>query len=182
MLDFTHHCIEMACSLLETCGRFLYRSPESHHRMKIYLVSLCSTIFPGHSTHIPLIRHCIESTSLYFILLQIIKITWPVNMRALGQPLLISEVFTKNSLIFYFPLQGHDHAEEICDPSGQPIRDDDRERVLLQQSAGVEVRSEKDETSDARIRPKAALQGSFQVDYRKDPPPDAKTELGRSRG
>eukprot|EP00794_Sanderia_malayensis_P006104 gene6104-6808_t len=31
--DFTHHYIEMACHLLETCGRFLYRSPESHPRM-----------------------------------------------------------------------------------------------------------------------------------------------------
>eukprot|EP00795_Rhopilema_esculentum_P002036 gene2037-17601_t len=31
--DFTHHNIEMACHLLETCGRFLYRSPESHPRM-----------------------------------------------------------------------------------------------------------------------------------------------------
>jgi len=32
--DFTHHNIEMTCHLLETCGRFLYRSPESHPRMK----------------------------------------------------------------------------------------------------------------------------------------------------
>ncbi|VVC45360.1 Armadillo-type fold,Up-frameshift suppressor 2,MIF4G-like, type 3 [Cinara cedri] len=35
--DFTHHHIEMGCALLETAGRFLYRSPESHHRAKIYL-------------------------------------------------------------------------------------------------------------------------------------------------
>ncbi|XP_025414421.1 regulator of nonsense transcripts 2 isoform X1 [Sipha flava] len=35
--DFTHHHIEMGCALLETAGRFLYRSPESHHRTKIYL-------------------------------------------------------------------------------------------------------------------------------------------------
>uniref|UniRef100_A0A8C1V7D6 Regulator of nonsense transcripts 2 n=1 Tax=Cyprinus carpio TaxID=7962 RepID=A0A8C1V7D6_CYPCA len=28
--DFSHHHIEMACTLLETCGRFLFRSPESH--------------------------------------------------------------------------------------------------------------------------------------------------------
>ncbi|KAG8238802.1 hypothetical protein J437_LFUL018532, partial [Ladona fulva] len=35
--DFTHHFIEMACNLLETCGRFLYRSQDSHHRTKIYL-------------------------------------------------------------------------------------------------------------------------------------------------
>lgn len=35
--DFIHHNIEMACSLLESCGRFLYRNQESHHRMKVYL-------------------------------------------------------------------------------------------------------------------------------------------------
>lgn len=35
--DFTHHHIEMGCGLLETAGRFLYRSPDSHHRTKIYL-------------------------------------------------------------------------------------------------------------------------------------------------
>ena len=39
MFDFSHHNIEMACSLLDTCGRFLYRSQDSHHRTKIYLVS-----------------------------------------------------------------------------------------------------------------------------------------------
>ncbi|CAM6103727.1 unnamed protein product [Calypogeia fissa] len=31
--DFTHHNIDVACNLLETCGRFLYRSPESSVRM-----------------------------------------------------------------------------------------------------------------------------------------------------
>lgn len=35
--DFTHHHIEMACNLLETCGRFLFCSPDSHQRTKIYL-------------------------------------------------------------------------------------------------------------------------------------------------
>jgi len=38
--DFTHHNIEMACSLLEVCGRFLYRSEDSHIRTKNLLVSL----------------------------------------------------------------------------------------------------------------------------------------------
>ncbi|XP_059153524.1 regulator of nonsense transcripts 2-like isoform X2 [Physella acuta] len=37
MFDFRHHNIEMTCALLETCGRFLYRSPDSHYRTKIYL-------------------------------------------------------------------------------------------------------------------------------------------------
>ena len=45
MFDFTHHNIEMACSLLESCGRFLYRSPESHHRTKVYLVRISELLF-----------------------------------------------------------------------------------------------------------------------------------------
>lgn len=36
--DFTHHHIEMACTLLETCGRFLFRSPDSHLRTSVLLV------------------------------------------------------------------------------------------------------------------------------------------------
>uniref|UniRef100_A0A8I5MV64 Regulator of nonsense transcripts 2 n=1 Tax=Papio anubis TaxID=9555 RepID=A0A8I5MV64_PAPAN len=35
--DFSHHHIEMACTLLETCGRFLFRSPESHLRTSVLL-------------------------------------------------------------------------------------------------------------------------------------------------
>ncbi|XP_077565295.1 regulator of nonsense transcripts 2 isoform X1 [Stigmatopora nigra] len=35
--DFTHHHVEMACTLLETCGRFLFRSPESHLRTSVLL-------------------------------------------------------------------------------------------------------------------------------------------------
>ena len=35
--DFTHHHIEMVCNLLETCGRFLFCTPDSHQRTKIYL-------------------------------------------------------------------------------------------------------------------------------------------------
>lgn len=38
LFDFSHHHIEMACAMMETAGRFLYRSPESHRRAKIYLV------------------------------------------------------------------------------------------------------------------------------------------------
>ncbi|KAA0720835.1 Regulator of nonsense transcripts 2 [Triplophysa tibetana] len=36
--DFSHHHIEMACTLLETCGRFLFRSPESHLRTSVLLM------------------------------------------------------------------------------------------------------------------------------------------------
>lgn len=35
--DFTHHHIEMACNLLETCGRFLFCSIDSYQRTKVYL-------------------------------------------------------------------------------------------------------------------------------------------------
>ncbi|XP_050312135.1 regulator of nonsense transcripts 2 isoform X2 [Anthonomus grandis grandis] len=35
--DFSHHHIEMACNLLEVCGRFLYCGPDSHQRTKVYL-------------------------------------------------------------------------------------------------------------------------------------------------
>lgn len=37
LYDFSHHHIEMACSLLEVCGRFLYCSPDSHQRTRVYL-------------------------------------------------------------------------------------------------------------------------------------------------
>ncbi|CAH8288548.1 unnamed protein product, partial [Schistosoma bovis] len=35
--QFVHHNIDMACALLDTCGRFLYRLPISHKRTKVYL-------------------------------------------------------------------------------------------------------------------------------------------------
>ncbi|XP_044016456.1 regulator of nonsense transcripts 2 [Aphidius gifuensis] len=35
--DFTHHHIEMACNLLEICGRYLFCSQDSHQRTKVYL-------------------------------------------------------------------------------------------------------------------------------------------------
>lgn len=38
LFDFSHHNIDMACALLESCGRFMYRSPDSHHRTRVYLV------------------------------------------------------------------------------------------------------------------------------------------------
>lgn len=37
LTDLKHHNIEMACNLLETCGRYLYRIQESHQRMKLFL-------------------------------------------------------------------------------------------------------------------------------------------------
>lgn len=35
--DFKHHNVDVACSLIETCGRFLYRTPETRTRMNTLL-------------------------------------------------------------------------------------------------------------------------------------------------
>ncbi|CAF0868258.1 unnamed protein product [Didymodactylos carnosus] len=35
--DFRHHNIEMCCNLLETCGRYLYRGPDTHRKTEIIL-------------------------------------------------------------------------------------------------------------------------------------------------
>ncbi|XP_078487138.1 regulator of nonsense transcripts 2 [Ciona intestinalis] len=39
-LEFSPHAIEMACALLETCGRFLLRTPTSHLHAKVLLEQL----------------------------------------------------------------------------------------------------------------------------------------------
>ncbi|XP_023529202.1 regulator of nonsense transcripts UPF2-like [Cucurbita pepo subsp. pepo] len=53
--DFTHHNIDVACNLLESCGRFLYRSPETTVRMANMLEILMrlknvKNLDPRHST------------------------------------------------------------------------------------------------------------------------------------
>ncbi|KAJ0960577.1 hypothetical protein J5N97_001570 [Dioscorea zingiberensis] len=53
--DFNHHNIDVACNLLETCGRFLYRSPETAIRMTNMLEILMrlknvKNLDPRHST------------------------------------------------------------------------------------------------------------------------------------
>ncbi|XP_062092881.1 regulator of nonsense transcripts UPF2 [Humulus lupulus] len=53
--DFSHHNIDVACNLLETCGRFLYRSPETTVRMANMLEILMrlknvKNLDPRHST------------------------------------------------------------------------------------------------------------------------------------
>jgi len=37
LFDFTHHHIDMLCTLVESCGTFLYRTAETHRRIKIYM-------------------------------------------------------------------------------------------------------------------------------------------------
>jgi regulator of nonsense transcripts 2 len=53
--DFTHHNIDVACNLLETCGRVLYRSPETTQPMANKLEILMrlknvKNLDPRHST------------------------------------------------------------------------------------------------------------------------------------
>ncbi len=43
LLVFHHHHIDMACNLLDVCGRYLYRSKDSHLRTKALLVS-CNVV------------------------------------------------------------------------------------------------------------------------------------------
>ena len=40
LADFKHHNVEMACNLLDVCGRFLYRNQESHMKLKLLLVNI----------------------------------------------------------------------------------------------------------------------------------------------
>lgn len=40
LFNFAHHYIEMACSFIETCGRYLLHHADSHQRTKVYLVIL----------------------------------------------------------------------------------------------------------------------------------------------
>lgn len=37
LADFRHHNIEMFCNMLDVCGRYLYRNPETHMKMKLIL-------------------------------------------------------------------------------------------------------------------------------------------------
>lgn len=53
--DFSHHNIDVACNLLETCGRYLYRTPETTVRMANMLEILMrlkkvKNLDPRHST------------------------------------------------------------------------------------------------------------------------------------
>ncbi|RWS03575.1 regulator of nonsense transcripts-like protein [Dinothrombium tinctorium] len=59
LLDFSHHQIEMTCNLLETCGRFLYRSNDSHHKCKLLLDQMMrkKALLPSDSKYITMIEN-----------------------------------------------------------------------------------------------------------------------------
>lgn len=59
LFDFTHHHIEMTCNLLETCGRFLFRSADSHLRTKLLLEQMMrkKTVLALDSRYITMIEN-----------------------------------------------------------------------------------------------------------------------------
>ena len=64
LYDFTHHQIEMTCHLLETCGRFLHRKEDSHHKMNLLLDQMMrkKTLLPYDSRYITMIENAYYST------------------------------------------------------------------------------------------------------------------------
>ena len=58
--DFAHHNIDVACNLLETCGRFLYRTPETHIRVQNMVQAPATPPLspcPLYTHHITSLRH-----------------------------------------------------------------------------------------------------------------------------
>jgi hypothetical protein len=47
-----------SCALLDNCGRFLYRSQDSHHRTKIYLVLIVESTFIFNNISLLLLLTC----------------------------------------------------------------------------------------------------------------------------
>ncbi|KAJ1437025.1 hypothetical protein SESBI_03863 [Sesbania bispinosa] len=67
--DFTHHNIDVACNLLETCGRFLYRSPETTIRMANMLEILMRL-------KIKLLFSDLDKSTIEHVLRQLRKLPW----------------------------------------------------------------------------------------------------------
>lgn len=63
--DFTHHQIEMTCHLLETCGRYLHRCPDSHLKMNLLLEQMMrkKSLLPFDSRYITPIENAYYSTN-----------------------------------------------------------------------------------------------------------------------
>eukprot|EP00118_Oscarella_pearsei_P019223 m.203210 g.203210 ORF g.203210 m.203210 type:complete len:978 (+) comp39620_c2_seq3:1434-4367(+) len=57
--DFSHHSIDMACHMMETCGRYLFRSPDSHVRMRVILETMVrkKTAMPYDSRYATMIEN-----------------------------------------------------------------------------------------------------------------------------
>jgi regulator of nonsense transcripts 2 len=62
--DFSHHQIEMTCAFLETCGRFLYRSKETHPRMVLLMEQMMKkkALVPSDSRYVPMIENAYYAT------------------------------------------------------------------------------------------------------------------------
>lgn len=63
--DFSHHQIDMTCAFLESCGRFLFRSPTSHPRMTILLEQMMrkKVLLPYDSRTTTMIENAYYSTN-----------------------------------------------------------------------------------------------------------------------
>ena len=63
--DFAHHHIEMTCNLLETCGRLLHRSAETHNQLKTLLEQLMrkKLLLSVDSKYVTMIENAYYSTN-----------------------------------------------------------------------------------------------------------------------
>ena len=63
--DFSHHQIEMTCAFLETCGRFLFRSKDSHPRMLPLIEQMMRkrNQIPSDSRYMPMIENAYYATN-----------------------------------------------------------------------------------------------------------------------
>ena len=59
ILDFSHHQIEMACNLLEVCGRYLYLSPSTHIKCNLLLQQMLrkKSLIPIQTKYISMIEN-----------------------------------------------------------------------------------------------------------------------------
>ena len=59
ILDFSHHQIEMACSLLESCGRYLFLSPATHIKCSLLLQQMLrkKALLPIQTKYISMIEN-----------------------------------------------------------------------------------------------------------------------------
>ncbi|XP_047115400.1 regulator of nonsense transcripts 2 isoform X1 [Schistocerca piceifrons] len=63
--DFTHHHIQMCCCFLESCGRYLFKHPDSSNRMKIFLEQIMrkKSVMALDSRHILMIENAYYSVN-----------------------------------------------------------------------------------------------------------------------
>ncbi len=86
--DFTHHNIELACTFMEHCGRYLLLSPESYLRTKALLVSkLVIIITINDITSLPTMIP-LSPSSLLSLLSPLPPLFYPFSSSLLLSPIL----------------------------------------------------------------------------------------------